>query len=57
MSVLGRDQGYTVKNNLLPDMKKTIFVNSEIWDYRFGRKKLVNYDEFEIASKQRESNI
>ena len=37
--------------------KKHFFVNSEIFGFRFGGKKHVNYDKFEIATKQCKSNI
>ena len=37
--------------------KKHFFVNSEIWGMQIWRKKRVNYDKFEIATKQRISNI
>ena len=39
------------------DLEKTLFfVNSEFWEYRFGGKS-VNDDKFEMATKQRKSNI
>ena len=38
--------------------KKTIFLwTLKFWELRFGGKKSVNYYEFEIATKQCESNI
>ena len=36
---------------------RIFFVNSEFSEYRFSKKKRVNYDQFEIATKQRKSNI
>ena len=40
------------------DLEKTIFLLTlKFWEYRFGGKKNVNYEKFEIATKQRKSNI
>ena len=37
--------------------KKHFLLNSESLGFRFGEKKYINYHKFEIATKQRKSNI